>query len=262
MSTFSDWIMGHNNTIIPSGHRATHTYVVGQSGTGKSRALESWIMQDILAGHGVGVIDPHGDLFRNLLYRVAAKPEVWNRVVILDPLDPKWVIGFNPLEAVSHFHPERLALYMTDVSIKIWNLSPTQAPRMVWLLTNSFLALSNLGLSLLDLPRFLVDQDYRESLIPKIRHDSARTYFQHEFPTSEAAIHQWTTPVLNRIGGLVFDPDIRLMFAAQSTINFRKIMDNEMILLVNLPKGILGDGPSSLLAAFIVAHIQESLLAS
>ena len=79
MSTFTDWIMGHNKTIIPPGHRATHTYVVGQSGTGKSRALESWIMQDILAGHGVGVIDPHGDLFRNLLYRLAAKPEVYGK---------------------------------------------------------------------------------------------------------------------------------------------------------------------------------------
>ncbi len=261
MNIVTDWIMGHHQTKVSTRHRAMHTYVVGQSGTGKSRAIESWVMQDIAADRGVGVIDPHGDLFRNLLHRLAAKPETWERIVILDPLDPLWIVGFNPLEAVANLHPERLALYMTDVSAKIWHLSHTNTPRLVWLLTNSFLALSSLGLSLLDLPRFLVDRAYREALIPRIGIETARNYFQYEFPKSEAAVHQWVTPVLNKIGGLIFDPDIQLMFAGNRTINFKKIMDNQLILLVNLPKGVLGEGPSSLMAAFIVSHIQKAALA-
>ncbi len=261
MSTLTEWIMGHKRSTLPAVHRSTHTYVVGQSGTGKSRALESWVMQDILAGHGVGVIDPHGDLFHNLCCRLAAKPQVWERIVILDPLDPHWVVGFNPLEAVANLHPERLALYMTDVAIKIWNLNPTAAPRMVWLLSNSFLALCDLGLSILDLPRFLIDREYRSSLLPKVRNQTARDYFLYEFPKSNAAVHQWITPVLNKIGGLIFDPDIRLMFTGESTINFREIMDRKMIFLINLPKGILGEGSSALLAAFLVAHMQRAALA-
>jgi len=252
--------MGHHETGLTPRQRTTHSYVIGQPGTGKSRAFESWIMQDIAAGRGVGVIDPHGDLFNNLLGRLADKPELWERVVIFDPLDPKWVVGFNPLEPIPNLSQERVALYMTDVAIKIWHLTPANAPRMVWLLTNSFLALSNLGLSLLDLSRFLVDTEYREGLLPRLSHEASKRYFTDEFPRSEAGVHQWVTPVLNKLGGLIFDPDMRLIFAPQSTINFRQIMDQKKVLLVNVPKGVLGEGSSALLAAFIVAHIQKAAL--
>jgi hypothetical protein len=261
MNIFSDWVMGHSQSTVSTKHRATHTYVVGQSGTGKSRALESWIMQDILAGQGVGVIDPHGELYENLLNRLATRPETWERIVLIDPLDPKWTIGFNPLEGMGQENPERLALYMTDVAIKIWQLNSNNAPRLIWLLTNSFLSLSDLGLSLLELPRFLADKEYRERLLPRLKNEVAHNYFLHEFPTSEITINQWITPVLNKIGGLIFDPDIRLLFAGKNTINFRHLMDSQKILLVNLPKGILGEAPSALLAAFIVAHLQKAALA-
>jgi len=218
-------------------------------------------MQDVLAGQGVGVIDPHGELFHNLLHRLAARPETWERIFLLDPIDPNWTIGFNPLSTASHFPPERLAQYLTDVAIKIWNLSNSNAPRLIWLLTNTFLALSDLGLSLLDLPHFLTDTDYREGLLPRLKHQGARDYFKYEFPKGEGAAHQWITPVLNKIGGLIFDPDIRLMFMGRNTLDFRDVMDNHKILLVHLPKGILGEAPSALLAAFIVAHLQKAALA-
>jgi len=136
--------------------RTTHTHVIGQPGTGKSRALESWVMQDIIAGHGVGVVDPHGDLFTNLVMRVAKLPKVWERVVIIDPCNPKWVTPFNPLGAVTGFSQERLALFLSDIISKIWKLDSTNAPRTMWLLNNSFLALSDLNLTLLDLPKYRI----------------------------------------------------------------------------------------------------------
>jgi len=261
MSTLSDWVMGHDKGKLPVAHRATHTYVIGQSGTGKSRALESWIMQDILAGQGVGVIDPHGELFHNLLGRLALRPETWERIIVLDPLDPHWTVGFNPLLADRSFPPERLAQYLTDIAIKIWHINTGNAPRLVWLLTNTFLALSDLGLSLLELPRFLTDQEYREEHLPRLRQSGARDYFLYEFPKGEGSVNQWITPVLNKIGNLIFDPDIRLMFLGKRSLDFREVMDNQKILLVHLPKGILGEAPSALLAAFIVAHLQKAALA-
>lgn len=253
-------VLSANSGGISPGQRATHTHVIGQPGTGKSRALESWIMQDINLGHGVGVIDPHGDLFQNLIARISLKPEIWNRVIIIDPCDPKWVVSFNPLETIRGLTHERLSTFLTDVVSRIWNLDTTNSPRMVWLLTNTFLALSNLGLSLLDLPRFLLDMDYREDLIDRISNRDARSYFLYEFPKSYGAVHQWVTPVLNKIGGLIFDPDLRLMLAGESGIDFRAIMDQGQILLVHLPKGIIGEGPSALLGAFIVAHLQKAAL--
>src|SRR5207237_3879024 len=81
--------------------RATHTHVIGQPGTGKSRMLESWVMQDILAGHGLAVMDPHGDLYQNLVLRISAllpqHPELADRIVLMNPHDPTWTVGFNPL---------------------------------------------------------------------------------------------------------------------------------------------------------------------
>lgn len=73
------WLLASKGHCLTPCQRTTHTYVIGQPGTGKCRALESWVMQDVAAGRGVGVIDPHGDLFQNLLARLAAKPEVWER---------------------------------------------------------------------------------------------------------------------------------------------------------------------------------------
>lgn len=253
--------LAKDESIASPAQRATHTYVVGQPGTGKSRALESWAMQDILAGRGVGVIDPHGDLFRNLVGRIALRPSLWERVIIIDPTDAEWAVNIDPLQALPSFSQQRLALFLTDIIVKIWGINPAHAPRMVWLLANSFLALADLGLTLLDLPRFLLDRSYRESLLPRVTREEVLTYFHLEFPKSEGGIRQWVTPVLNKIGGLIFDPDIRLMLGGGRPLNFRQVIDTQRVLLVNLSKGILGDGTSALLGAFLVAQLQKAALA-
>lgn len=254
------WIMGRDEIQLSSKERSTHTYVIGQPGSGKSRAIESWVMQDIKAGKAVGVIDPHGDLYNNLLARLTDYPLVWNKVVLFDPLDEKWVVGFNPLDSVADLPKERLAIYMTDIVIKVWKIQPENAPRMVWLLTNTLLALSSLGLSILDLPRFLLDAESRLKLLPKISSEAVRNYFIYEFPQKQSSAMQWAAPILNKLGNLIFDPQIRTIFSGKSTINFRHIMDSGKILLVHLPKGIIGEELSSLLAAFIVAMIQKAAL--
>ena len=260
MSDFTDWVMGHQEIALSEKQRATHTYVIGQSGTGKSRALESWILQDIAAGHGVGVIDPHGDLYDHLVARVADLPQVWDRIILFDPTDPHWSISFNPLEKIEGTAAERLALYMTDITVKVWELHPVDAPRMVWLLTNTFLALVELNLTLPDLPKFLMDQEYREGLISRISIPAVRQYFENEFPKTASGTLQWITPVLNKIGNLLFDRDIRLIFSRGSSFDFRQVLDRQMIFLAKLPKGVLGEGTSSLLAAFLVAHLQRAAL--
>lgn len=260
MTTNWDQLFGLKPEGIKPAIRATHTYVIGQPGTGKSRGLESWIRQDIDNGYGVGVIDPHGDLFTNLIAYLATKPEVWEKVIIFDPCQPKWITPFNPLLTMKGISPQRLSLFMTDIVVKIWGIDPTSSPRMVWLLTNSFLALADLGLTLLDLPQFLLDSDYRESWLPKIRQEQVKRFFKDEFPQSQTAVHQWVTPVLNKIGGLLFDPDIRLLLAGKPRFNFRDVLDQQLIFLANIPKGIIGEGTSALLGALLVAQFQKAAL--
>jgi hypothetical protein len=261
MSWLSNTLLGGAETRLSTAHRATHTYVIGQPGTGKSRALESWALQDIAAGHGVAVIDPHGDLFRNILAHLAMQPKLWPRVVIIDPCDLRWVVGFNPLSAMKGMSQERVASFLTDIITKIWRLDTTSAPRLVWLLNNTFQALAGLGLTLLDLPRFLLNADYRASLLPRVPSESARTYFEYEYPDKKSLVHQWVTPVLNKLGAVIDDPDMRLMVAGSRPLDFREAMDRKLILLVHLPKGVIGEGTSALLGAFIVANLQKAALA-
>lgn len=257
------WLSGDGLKLSPT-QRATHTHVIGQTGTGKSRTLESWVMQDVAAGHGLAVLDPHGDLYNHLVLRIGVlaqqRPELAERIVLIDPRDPVWTVGFNPLEPIQNIPLERLAWFLTDVIIKIWKLDSSSMPRMLRLITYSFLTLAEFGKSLVDLPRFLNDSSWRESLLARTTHREVADYFHHEFPTRENSVHQWITPVLNKIGPLIFDPDVRLMLGTKSTINFRRILDDKLILLVNLSKGILGEGNSALLGAFIVAHLQQAAL--
>jgi len=254
-----DNISGRNRTLS-STHRSTHTYVIGQPGTGKSRALESWIMQDILAGRGVGVIDPHGDLFNNILTRLTNYPQVWNRVVIVDPLDPDWVVSINPLERIQGIPPQRTASLMTDVMIKIWQLDISNAPRMLWLVTNTFLALTLSRRPLSDILLFLGDPSYRVETLSQVNDENVLRYFEVEFPKNPGAIQQWIAPALNKLGALLFDPDVKPMLSGVKPLDFRKIMDQRMVLLVNIPKGTLGESTSALLGAFILARIQSSAL--
>lgn len=250
--------------LLPTDARATHLHVIGQPGTGKSRALESWILQDIAAGRGVGVIDPHGELFDHLLSHLARlcqkKPTLADRIVIINPLDKTWTVGFNPLEALEGYSSERLATFLSDVVIKIWHVDQASSPRMIRLLLHTFLALTELGLGLTDLPEFITNTTWREQLLLKVRHPEVLRYFHHEFPKTSGGMHQWVTPVLNKIGALLFDPDLRVIFAGTSTIHFRRIIDDNLVLLVNASKGDLSETNSALFAAFLVAHVQKAAL--
>lgn len=250
--------------VLDAAARAAHLHVIGQPKTGKSRALESWILQDIQKGHGVGVIDPHGDLFNHLLAYVAmlsrTMPQMVERLVIIDPLDPKWTVGINPLRGGKDTPPERVAGYFMDVVTKVWRIDATQAPRMVRVLTKCTLALAKLGLTLVDLERFLLDRDWRSQLLVKLDDLDLLQYFRKEFPATQSGVLQWAEPVINKVGAFSSDPDVRLMLAADATIDFRRMLDEGKILLVNLSKGILGEGTSALVGAFIVALIQKAAL--
>ena len=249
-----------DRTFLLPRQRQTHTYVIGQPGTGKSRLLESWIIQDVLAGNGVCVIDPHGDLFQNLFRRITLFPQVWNKVVIIDPCDPTWAVNINPLMTFPGVPVERMAAFLTDILLKIWKTNATEAPRMTWLMINSFISLSELDLTLPDLPAFLLDREFRERLLPGMKNANATFYFQHEYPGTMSSANQWAAPLLNKLGGILFDPDIRPLFVAGKALNFRRLIDDSAIILVNISKGTLGENTSSLLGAFIVAQIQKAAL--
>ncbi len=250
---------------LPADALGLHTLILGVPGVGKSRLLEALALQLAAQGRGGAVIDPHGDLYDHLLSHLAVRvkhhPELAERIVLVNPIDPDWTIGFNPLAAVPGLAPERLASFMTDICTKIMRVDAGSTPRLMRLLSCTFLALAEVGLGLADIPRFLRDTDWREGLLARVNNPDVVGYFRWEYPESPAAQHEYFTPLWNRLSGFVFDPDLRLIFSARSTLHFRQLMDQGAFVLVNLSKGLLGEANAALFGAFLAASLQKASLA-
>ncbi len=239
-----------------------HVYVIGGSGVGKLQAMEGWAIDLMRGDQGVGVIDPHGELYHNLLARIAVHGErIHPKVVLFDPLNPAHKVGFNPLELQVGEVAERKAQFLSNVIAKLFHADPLLTARMQRILFHTFwLLIQN---HLLEFEEVLTNPTYRKLLLQRVSSESSlRRYWQQEFPTQERLVKEWTQSSLNKVGALVTDPDFAPVLGQQhSTINFRTIMDEGKILLVNLPKGIFGETNSHLMGAFIVAQIQQAVMA-
>lgn len=237
---------------IREADRRTHFYVVGASGTGKSKFLEWLIRQDIDRGNGFGVIDPHGDLIEDVkgyLALAISKEELENRVVLIDPTDERFTVAFNPLERVEGMLPAEIASELVFAFKKIW--WDSWGARMEDLLRNSLIALIEAGLTLCDLPRFLIDEDFRENVLERVEHPIAERYFQRFNALAPRTREEWMESTLNKVNAFLSDDRIREMFSFEkSSFNLREIMDKRKILLIKLDRGRLkenGDLIGSLL---------------
>ena len=237
---------------IREADRRTHFYIVGASGAGKSKFLEWLIRQDIVKGNGFGVIDPHGDLIEDVkgyLALALSKEELENRVILIDPTDENFTVAFNPLEKTEKMLPAEIASELVFAFKKIW--SESWGARMEDLLRNSLIALIEAGLTLCDLPRFLIDEDFRENVLERVEHPIAKRYFQRFNSLAPRTREEWIESTLNKVNAFLSDDRIREMFSFEkSSFNLREIIDNRKILLIKLDRGKLkenGDLIGSLL---------------
>jgi type IV secretory pathway TraG/TraD family ATPase VirD4 len=242
---------------LPEEDRSTHVYVLGSSGVGKSKGLANWILEDIKAGNGCGVIDPHGDLVNDIVGNL----EDFHRVVLVEMTDPDNIIGFNPLEQQDGIDPYTQTLELVDVFRKIWNLSDDTTPRLIEILRNSVLTLIESGGTMLDIEPLLTNEQFRQEKMRFVTYEAVASFWENRF-------NKWTEndrvsnieSTLNKVSSFTSDPRIRLMLSAKkSTIEFRKIMDDEKAILINLAKGVLRTN-SFLLGALFVARIQMAAM--
>jgi hypothetical protein len=232
--------------------RKIHFYVVGASGTGKSKFLEFLIRQDINKGNGFGVIDPHGDLIEDIkgyLALALPKEELEERVVLIDPTDERFTVAFNPLEKLEGVSSAEIAAELVEAFKKIW--IDAWGARMEDLLRNTLIALIEAELTLDNLPRFLIDDEFRENVLERVTHPIAKRYFQRFNALAPRTREEWMESTLNKVNAFLSDDRIREIFSYQkSSFNLREIMDNRKILLIKLDRGRLkenGDLPGSLL---------------
>lgn len=235
--------------------RMRHTHVIGAPGTGKSTLLVSMILQDIGAGHGVGVIDPHGDLIDEVL---GAIPE--NRaedVIVFDPAEPEYVVGWNILSAHSEAEKDMLS---SDLVAVFRRLATSWGDQMTAVLANAILAFleSARGGTLLDLRRFLVDQGFRREFLTTVRDDYARDFWTTEFPMLKGSPQ---ASILTRLDTLLRGKLVRgVVTAREKPLDFRRVVDERRIFLAKLSQGAIGEENAALLGSLLVSKIHQVCL--
>jgi len=235
--------------------RLRHVHVVGASGTGKSTLLVSMILQDIAAGHGVGVVDPHGDLIDAILGLI---PE--NRaadVILFDPSDPEHVVGWNMLSAHSEAEKDMLS---SDLVAVFRRLATSWGDQMTAVLAGAILAFleSQQGGTLLDLRRFLVDQSFRREFLATVRDDYARDFWTTEFPQIKGSPQ---ASIVTRLDTLLRGKLVRgVVTATDKPLDFRGVVDDRRIFLAKLSQGAIGEENAALLGSLLVSKIHQVCL--
>lgn len=251
---------GTDAVVISKELRETHMHVLGQSRMGKSYFLEHLIRQDIMAGSGVCVIDPHGELYDNIVQWLAVTHAAHHRKVhLINPSADGWSVGFNPFCA-GDSDPSVRVDFMIKACKKVWNAdAAAPTPRLDKCLQLVFYALAVNGLSILEARKFsqTIFKEERLRLTKKLPHwgvqkdwDEFNAYKPADFMAYMESTNSRLIPFANK-------PRIeRLMGQTENVIDFKQCMDRGDIVLVNLAgKGHLSDEDARLIGALLFADL-------
>ena len=234
--------------------RRHHFYAIGKTGTGKSTMMKTMIAQDIARGEGVALFDPHGDLVESAVELVPEHRQA--DLMYLDVPDTSRPWHFNPLADVPPKKRALAAAFMVDVFKKLW---PDEwGPRLEHLLRNVIFTLLEVqGASLGDIPKLLTDSRFRGAIVPKLANSEVRRFWAREYEGYSLKFRAVVVaPLQNKVGAFLTDPlTRRILTGGKSTFDLREVIDSGKILLVNLSKGRIGEGPASLLGSLLLSSL-------
>ena len=242
--------------------RTRHQYVIGKSGSGKSALLNYQTRQDVAAGSGLCVVDPHGDLIEDILAHVPK--ERAKDVVLFDPADTERPMGLNLLEAKTDEEKDRASLDAMEIFIKLFG-NEIFGPRIQHYFRNGCLTLMDdeeEGATLIDVPRLFVDDDFQRFKVSKCKNMVVRSFWEHEIAKTGQREKEEMIPYFSaKFGPFVTNSTMRnIIGQPKSAFNIREIMDNGKILLVNLSKGKIGDVNAQLLGLVFVNKVNMAAL--
>ena len=245
--------------------RMRHMYVIGQTGTGKSGILKNMIIQDIQNGDGCCYIDPHGNDIQDIL--AAIPPERMKDVIYFDPAYTARPMGLNMLEYDVRFPEQKTFVVngLLGIFNQLFDMKTAGGPAFEQYFRNSALLVMDhpeSGNTLLDISRVLSDKEYRAYKLSKCTIPSVSQFWANaEKTTGDQGLQNYVPYITNKFDNFLSNDIMRPIIAQEhSSFNFRDVMDNKKILLVNLSKGRLGELNSSLIGLILVGKIQMAAL--
>lgn len=244
----------HNGEEIPvllnTERRLSHTHVIGATGVGKSTLLANMFLSDVSDGSGCALFDPHGDIVEDVLARIPKHRK--DDVIIIDPSDIDFPVGFNLLQANSE--AEKIVLSSDIVSAfkrhaTAWGDNMTAVLQNA---VNTILESSNGG-TLIELKKLLVEDTFRRKFLNTVEDPSLHYYWKQEYPLVRKGI----APLLTRIDTFLRPKIIRYMLAQKSGVDFKACMEDNKILLIKLSQGLIGEENSHLLGSLFLAKLNQ-----
>ncbi|TSC70614.1 MAG: hypothetical protein CEO12_194 [Parcubacteria group bacterium Gr01-1014_46] len=240
---------------IKAKDRLKHVYVIGKTGMGKSTLLENMAIQDIQNGNGTVFIDPHGGTAEKLLDYV---PEHRVKdVIYFAPFDIDYPISFNVMEDIGVEKRHLVVSGLMSAFKKLFG-EESFSDRMQYILQNTILALLEYpGATMLGINKMLVEKEYRNKVIANITDSSVKSYWTKEYAGYTERFAAEAIPAIqNKIGQFTSNPLVRNIIGQEkSSFDFRDIMDNSKIMIINLSKGKVGEGNANLLGSMLITKI-------
>jgi len=252
---------GHEKPFgLSNADRRHHVYAIGKTGSGKTTLLRNLILQDIEAGRGVGVIDPHGDLAAEILEHIPR----WRieDVAYFDPSDEDYPVSLNLLGGVPESRRHLVASGIVTALRGIW--SESWGPRMEYILFATVAALlESENVSLIGVPRMFTDEGYRAWVVKQVKDPMVRSFWVNEFPRYDRKFAQdAVAPIQNKVGQLLMSSQLRnVLGQIQKKMDARFMMDNRRIFIANLCKGKIGADKANLIGALWVTQFQVAAMA-
>ena len=240
--------------------RRHHLYVVGKTGSGKTTLLRNMILQHLVRGDGVGLIDPHGDLAEDLLHHLP--PWRADHLVYFNPGDLDFPIGLNLLANVPKDDRHLVASGIVSAFKSLWRDS--WGPRLEYILYNALAALLECpNTSLLGVNRLLTDDRYRAWVIRQVEDPFIREFWAGEFASYDARfVREAIAPIQNKVGQFLLNPVIRnILGQVQCRVSFPFLMDERRLFIANLSKGRIGHDKANLLGSLLVTQFQLAAMA-
>jgi hypothetical protein len=249
----------HQPFGIKRSDRRYHMVLVGRTGMGKSTLMENLMLSDVSAGEGFAVLDPHGDLAESVANRIfKTRPQ---DLIYFNPSEPSGRLGLNVLENDGN-KQHLIVSGVISVFKKIWD--QYWGPRMEHIFRHTLWALvQSEGSTLADVPRLLLDKNFRGQIVGTITDPILREFWTREFGRYAAGYGgaDSLSPILNKIGQFLSNPEVRgVVSQEKSSFDVREVMDKSKILIDNLHKGKLGEDGSALLGALLVTKFELAAL--